>query len=233
VDIAEGNGGDYSVINIFQVSPMAIKDFDKVISPGSMMDFFGLKQVGRFKSNQHPIEDFAKVLYILGFEVFYSENMKMLIEWNTFGSELMKRMETVFPQRNEFDEECIAKFKHRIDARSLSYGLKIKSDNKPILCQNFKKAIIQNRIMVTDADTIEEATTFGKLPNGSYAGQSGNDDMIMSSINASEFLNTVDFTEYVEELFDLVDPEIQTRIEDILERDLKGGDLNYDIYDLV
>jgi len=233
VDIAEGNGGDYSVINIFQVSPMAIEDFDKVISPGSMMDFFGLKQIGRFKSNQHPIEDFAKVLYILGFEVFYSENMKMLIEWNTFGSELMKRMETVFPQRNEFDEECIAKFKHRIDARSLSYGLKIKSDNKPILCQNFKKAIIQNRIMVTDADTVEESTTFGKLPNGSYAGQSGNDDMIMSSINASEFLNTVDFTEYVEELFDLVDPEIQTRIEDILERDLKGGDLNYDIYDLV
>jgi len=233
VDIAEGNGGDYSVINIFQVSPMAIEDFDKVVSPGSMMDFFGLKQIGRFKSNQHPIEDFAKVLYILGFEVFYSENMKMLIEWNTFGSELMKRMETVFPQRNEFDEECIAKFKHRIDARSLSYGLKIKSDNKPILCQNFKKAVIQNRIMVTDADTVEESTTFGKLPNGSYAGQSGNDDMIMSSINASEFLNTVDFTEYVEELFDLVDPEIQTRIEDILERDLKGGDLNYDIYDLV
>lgn len=233
VDIAEGNGGDYSVINIFQVAPMAIEDFDKVVSPGSMMDFFGLKQVGRFKSNQHPIEDFAKVLYILGFEVFYSENMKMLIEWNTFGSELMKRMETVFPQRNEFDEECIAKFKHRIDARSLSYGLKIKSDNKPILCQNFKKAIIQNRIMITDTDTVEESTTFGKLLNGSYAGQSGNDDMIMSSINASEFLNTVDFTEYVEELFDLVDLNIQTRIEDILERDLKGGDLNYDIYDLV
>ena len=233
VDIAEGNGGDYSVINIFQVAPMAIEDFDKVVSPGSMMDFFGLKQVGRFKSNQHPIEDFAKVLYILGFEIFYSENMKMLIEWNTFGSELMKRMETVFPQRNEFDEECIAKFKHRIDARSLSYGLKIKSDNKPILCQNFKKAIIQNRIMITDTDTVEESTTFGKLLNGSYAGQSGNDDMIMSSINASEFLNTVDFTEYVEELFDLVDLEIQTRIEDILERDLKGGDLNYDIYDLV
>ena len=233
VDIAEGNGGDYSVINIFQVAPMAIEDFDKVVSPGSMMDFFGLNQVGRFKSNQHPIEDFAKVLYILGFEVFYSENMKMLIEWNTFGSELMKRMETVFPQRNEFDEECIAKFKHRIDARSLSYGLKIKSDNKPILCQNFKKAIIQNRIMITDTDTVEESTTFGKLLNGSYAGQSGNDDMIMSSINASEFLNTVDFTEYVEELFDLVDLNVQTRIEDILERDLKGGDLNYDIYDLV
>lgn len=145
----------------------------------------------------------------------------------------MKRLETIFPQRNEFDEECISKFKHRIDARTPSYGLKLKSDNKPILCQNFKKAVAQNRIMITDSDTILESTTFGKLPNGSYAGQSGNDDLIMSSINSSEFLNTIDFTEYVEELFDLVDTDIQTQIENILERDLKGGNLNYDIYDLV
>ncbi len=233
VDIAEGNGGDYSVINIFQIINMDPSNFKKVISPGSMVDFFGLKQVGRFRSNEHPIEDFAKILYVLGFDIFNPENMKMLIEWNTFGSELMKRLETIFPQRNEFDEECISKFKHRIDARTPSYGLKLKSDNKPILCQNFKKAVAQNRIMITDSDTILESTTFGKLPNGSYAGQSGNDDLIMSSINSSEFLNTIDFTEYVEELFDLVDTDIQTQIENILERDLKGGNLNYDIYDLV
>jgi len=233
VDIAEGNGGDYSVINIFQIINMDPSNFKKVISPGSMVDFFGLKQIGRFRSNEHPIEDFAKILYVLGFDIFNPENMKMLIEWNTFGSELMKRLETIFPQRNEFDEECISKFKHRIDARTPSYGLKLKSDNKPIICQNFKKAVAQNRIMITDSDTILESTTFGKLPNGSYAGQSGNDDLIMSSINSSEFLNTIDFTEYVEELFDLVDTDIQTQIENILERDLKGGNLNYDIYDLV
>lgn len=233
IDIAAGNGGDYSVINVFQVTHMDQADFKAVVSPGSMVDFFGLRQVGRFSSNQHSIEDFAKVLYVLAYDVFYSENLKLLIEWNSFGAELMKRLETVFPQRNEFDEECVAKFKHRIDAKTLSYGLRVKSDNKPILCQNFKKAVAQNRIILTDPDTITESTTFGLLPNGTYAGQSGHDDLIMSSINACEFLTTIDFTEYVEELFDLIDDKVQDEIEAILDRDLKGGNLNYDIYDLV
>lgn len=233
IDIAAGNGGDYSVINIFQVTHMDQADFKAIVSPDSMVDFFGLRQVGRFSSNQHSIEDFARVLYILAYDVFDPENMKLLIEWNSFGAELMKRLETVFPQRNEFDEECVAKFKHRIDARTLSYGLRIKSDNKPILCQNFKKAVAQNRIILTDPDTVTESTTFGLLPNGTYAGQSGHDDLIMSSINACEFLTTVDFTEYVEELFDLIDDKVQDEIEAILDRARKGGSLNYDIYDLV
>lgn len=142
-------------------------------------------------------------------------------------------METVFPQRNNFDEETVVKFKHRIDAARPSFGLKVKKDNKPILCQNFKKAVSQNRIMIFDKDTVREATGFGKLPNGTWAGQLGNDDMMMSSINASEFFNTVDFNEFVEELFDLVDTGIQEKIEEILDRDSKGGTLNYDIYDLV
>lgn len=233
VDIAEGNGGDASVINIFKISPMALENFKKIVSPGSMIDFFGLTQVGRFRSNTCSIDDFAKVLYILAYDVFYQENVKLLIEWNTFGAELMKRLETVFPQRNDFDEESVAKFKHRIDAKTPSFGLRVKSDNKPILCQNFRKAVGQHRITLTDPDTVKESTMFGKLPNGSYAGQSGHDDLIMSSINGCAFMDTVDFTEFVEELFDLVDTKIQDEIESILDRDLKGGNLNYDIYDLV
>ena len=233
VDIAEGNGGDASVINIFKISPMALENFKKIVSPGSMIDFFGLTQVGRFRSNTCSIDDFAKVLYILAYDIFYQENVKLLIEWNTFGAELMKRLETVFPQRNDFDEESVAKFKHRIDAKTPSFGLRVKSDNKPILCQNFKKAVGQHRITLTDPDTVKESTMFGKLPNGSYAGQSGHDDLIMSSINGCAFMDTVDFTEFVEELFDLVDTKIQDEIESILDRDLKGGNLNYDIYDLV
>jgi len=233
VDIAEGNGGDYSVINIFQINHMALEDLDKISSPGSMIDFFGLYQVGRFRSNEHTVEEFAKVLYVLAYDVFEQENIKLLIEWNVFGAELMKRLESVFPQRNDFDEESVVKFKHRIDAKTSRYGLKVKSDNKPIFCQNFKKGVSQNRISFTDKDTVRESKTFGKLPNGRYAGQNGNDDLVMTSINASEFLNTVDFTEYVEELYDLVDPSIQDKIEEILDRDLRGGNLNYDIYDLV
>lgn len=233
IDIAEGNGGDYSVINIFKIEIMDEKDFKRITTPGAFIDFFRLRQVGVFRSNQHTIEDFAKIVYVLGFDIFNSENLKMVIEWNMFGSELLKRLETVFPQRNNFDEETLVKFKHRVDARTKNFGLKVKRDNKPIFCQNFKKLVSQNRIILSDKQTIKEAGTFGKLPNGSYAGQLGNDDLIMSSINSSEFFTTGDFSEFVEELYDLIDPRLQNVIDEILEKDAKGGDLNYDIYDLV
>lgn len=233
IDIAEGNGGDYSIINIFKIELMDQADWKRVTSPGSFVDFFRLRQIGRFRSNEHTIEEFAKSVYILAFDMFYSENVKLIIEWNMFGGELIKRLETVFPQRNEFDEEMVVKFKHRIDARTASFGLKIKKDNKPIFCQNFKKYITQNRIVIKDKKTVYEASTFGKMPNGSYAGQLGNDDLIMTSINSSEFFFTLDFSDFAEEIYDTVDDSVQIKIDEILDRDSKGGNLNYDIYDLV
>jgi hypothetical protein len=151
----------------------------------------------------------------------------MVIEWNMFGGELVRRLETVFPQRNEFDEETVVKFKHRIDASHKSMGLKVKKDNKPIFCQNFKKFISQNKIVINDKQTVYEASTFGKLPNGNYAGQLGNDDLIMTCINVSEFFNTGDFSEFVEELYDTVDNKYTEEIDQILEKDSKGGNLNY------
>ena len=233
VDIAEGTGGDFSVINIFQIKMLDEKDWKGVTTPGSFVDFFGIRQIGRFRSNSHTIEEFAKTLYILAFDLFHSENVKLIIEWNMFGGELIKRMETVFPQRNEFDEESVVKFKHRVDARTKQFGLKVKKDNKPIFCQNFKKYISQNKISIYDKDTVKESSTFGKLPNGSYAGQLGNDDLIMTCINSSEFFTTLDFSDFVEEIYDDIDPSIQNKIEEILEKDSKGGNLNFDIYDLV
>ena len=233
VDLAEGNGGDYSVINIFQVGIMEQADFKNVTSPGSFIDFFCLKQVGRFRSNEHTIEDFAKILYTLALDMFYGENVKMIIEWNMFGSELVKRLQTVFPQRNNFDEEIVVKFKHRVDARGKSFGLKVKKDNKPIFCQNFKKYVAQNRIVLSEKETVREAGTFGKMPNGVYAGQLGNDDLIMTCINSSEFLTTIDFSDFAEEIYELTPEEIQAQIEKILEQDSRGGHLNYDIYEII
>ena len=233
IDIAEGNGGDYSIINIFKIEIMDEQDWKKITSPGSFVDFFRLRQIGRFRSNEHTIEEFAKAVYILSFDMFHSENVKLIIEWNMFGGELIKRLETVFPQRNEFDEEMVVKFKHRIDARTKNFGLKIKKDNKPIFCQNFKKYITQNRIIIKDKKTVYEASTFGKMPNGTYAGQLGHDDLIMTSINSSEFFFTLDFSDFVEEIYDTVEESLQTKIDEILEKDSKGGNLNYDIYDLV
>jgi hypothetical protein len=43
----------------------------------------------------------------------------------------------------------------------------------------------------------------------------------------------LDFSDFVEEIYDTVDDSLQAKIDEILDKDSKGGNLNYDIYDLV
>jgi len=234
VDIAEGNGGDYSVINIFEVVPMEDDELDKVISPGAMYDFFKLEQVAVFRSNEHVIEDFAKILYILAIDIFYFENVKMIIEYNTYGTVLIQYLRTIFPQTNDFDDDMIIRFRHRHDAKTLKPGIKLKADNKAIFCQNFAKLYKTNRINITDEETVREASLFGTLPNGSYGAQMGNDDIVMTAITSTEFFNTTDYADYIEELLDFIEPEKHAKMEEILYKEVsEAGDLQYDIYDLL
>jgi hypothetical protein len=234
VDIAEGNGGDFSVINVFEVEAMDDRDIENFVSPGAMYDFFRLNQVAVFRSNEHSIEDFAKVLYTLAIDVFNSENVKMIIEYNTYGSILLQYLSTVFPGRNDFEDEMVLRFKHRHDSRALKPGIRLKSDNKSVFCQNFKKLIEMNRIIVNDIITVQEASLFGTLRNGSYGAQMGNDDTIMTCITGTEFFGTSDYADYVEELLDIIEPEKHLLMERILYKDNDiQGDLQYDIYDLL
>ena len=236
VDIAEGNGGDFSIINIFKIEPMDVADFKYVKSPGTFQDFYRIRQVAIFRSNDTGIEEFAKILYVLAFDIFNPENVKMVIEWNTFGGELIKRLQTVFPHRNEFDEEIVVKFKHRNDAKVYKYGLKIKTDNKSIFCQNFKKFVQQNKIIFDFKENVNEALSFGLNHLGRYKAQAGHDDMIMSCINASEFFITLDFSDYVEELHDTADPKFVRAVDEVLDQYIRktgDGQLNYDLYDLL
>jgi hypothetical protein len=234
VDIAEGNGGDYSIINVFEVEPMSKKHIDKIANPGAMYDFFRINQVAIFKSNEHVIEDFAKILYTLACEVFNPENVKMVIEFNTYGSILLQYLQTVFPQRNEFEDEMVLRFKHRHDSKTLKAGLRLKADNKAVFCQNFKKLIEANRIFINDIDTVNEASLFGTLKNGSYGAQMGHDDAIMTAINATEFYGTTDYADFVEELLDVIDENLHDYMEQTLFKDTDSqGDLQYDIYDLL
>lgn len=234
VDIADGSGGDYSVINIFQINLVDKKYWKYFISPSAMKDFFGLTQVARFTSNEHSIEDFSKILYTLAVEVFHSENTKLVIEWNYNGGLVLKNLQTLFPQRNNFDEEMVCRFKHRHDAKRPEYGLKVKKDNKIVFCQNFKKAIELRRILINDEDTIKQYETFGKLPSGSYGAQMGHDDMAMTGVNVTEFFGTPDFSDYVEEMLDMIPESMHSQLEEILSKDSGGdGNMDYDIYDLV
>jgi hypothetical protein len=228
IDLAEGVGRDYTIFNIFKIDHIDPKYIKSITSPGSISDFFGLTQVGMFRSNLHNLDDVSKILYSLCVDVFDQENLRLIIEYNTYGSNLIKNLVTLYPSSNDFEEETIVKYFHRVGAKVKNQGLRLTKDNKKFYCDKLKTLVKDGRIIIKEKKAIEEACLFSRNPNGTYSAQTGNDDIFMTTVNSSSLFETVDFEEIVEEYFDYVDEEIQDLIEDVMEKD----DVTDDLYDL-
>ena len=230
IDLSEGVGRDYTVFNIFRVK--AISDFDmkRINSPSSIADFFGMEQVGMYRSNLQTIDDASKILYALCVNTFDQENLRLIIEYNTYGSELIKNLVTLYPNYNDFDEETIVRYFHRVGAKTKNQGLRIQKDSKKLYCEKTKKLISQGRIVLKDKKAISEAELFTRNPNGSYSAQAGNDDIMMTAINSSSFFDTLDFMEIVEEYYDLIDMDKQSAIEDLLDSTKDDSDSMFDFF---
>jgi hypothetical protein len=229
IDLSEGIGRDYTVFNIFQVNCLSEDEIKKVTSPSSISDFFGIEQVGIFRSNLHNIDDVSKILYSLTVDVFNQENLRLIVEYNTYGSHLLKNMVTLYPSSNDFDEEVIVRYYHRVGAKTKNPGLRIQKDSKKLYCEKAKKLISQGRIIVKEKRSIQEAELFSRNPNGTYSAQTGNDDIMMTIINSSSFFDTLDFMEIIEEYYDFIDPLYQKAIDEVLES-TDRDDGNYDFF---
>lgn len=232
IDLAEGVGKDYTVINIFKVEVIDPKYYKEITNPGSIFEFFKLRQVGLFRCNTMSIPDFSKVVYALTVELFDPEQIRVVLEYNTYGAELLKTLTTLYPTRNDFDEGIMVQYKHRINTKKVQAGLKLNSENKKIYCQSLKESIRKNRLVLNEASTIDEAKSFSRSKNGTYSAQSGNDDAIMSCVNVCSVFDTVDYTEIVEEYLDFIPSETRGLINDLLEEEGTEGDI-YNIYDIL
>jgi hypothetical protein len=230
IDLSEGVGRDYTVFNIFKIQEIEEIDMQSIKSPGSISDFFGIDQIGIFRSNLHSIDDVSKILYTLCVNFFNQENLRLVIEYNTYGSHLIKNLVTLYPSSNDFDEETIVRYYHRVGARTKNLGLRIQKDSKKLFCEKAKKLISEGRIRVKEKKSIQEAELFSRNPNGTYSAQAGNDDIMMTIINSSSFFDTIDYIEIVEEYFDFIEPEKQKIIESLLEFTDKGDDDLFDFY---
>jgi hypothetical protein len=230
VDLSEGVGRDYTVFNIFKLVAIDEKIISQTRNPGSIADFFGITQVGMFRSNIHNIDDVSKILYTLCVNVFDQENLRLIIEYNTYGSTLIKNLITLYPSSNDFDEETIVRYHHRIGANVKNQGLRLNKDNKKLYCEKTKILVKDGRIIIKEKKAIDEACVFSRNPNGTYSAQTGNDDIFMTTVNASSFFETLDFEEIVEEYFDNIDGTLQDMIEDIIENSSSRDDEIYDIF---
>jgi hypothetical protein len=203
VDISEGLGQDYSVINIFRISekPIDLIDMQKA-SYKSIVDFFRLEQIGIFRNNFISVKQLAELLYMLVFEYLNPENVKVVVELNNYGNTLFAELPHVFDGSNNYGSSVFVRYKHRIDSTEEKMGLKV-GENKNLMVKDYQDLMQSKSFVINNEDNIREITTFVKhtttAGNTRYAADVGHDDTVMTIVNATTIFSRHDFSEMVEE----------------------------------
>ena len=134
------------------------------------------------------------------------DNVRVVVEYNAFGGEFMRLLQTVFGDKNEFDMSTILKFYHSSDAKVRKYGLKVRPDNKPIMCIALKGMIASDNIIVTDDDTVGEFEVFSKVGN-TWKASRDHDDLAMSTVDVTSVFDHPYFDVMMEDVMGLSENE--------------------------
>jgi hypothetical protein len=202
VDISEGLGQDYSVINIFKIRE---KDDDLIELNKSkytnISNFFTLEQIGLFRSNFISVKQLAELFYVLVFEYLNYENFKVVLELNNYGNEFLAHLPHLFEGVNNYGSNVFFKYKHRADAPEEKIGLKV-GENKNIFVKEYQNAMESGNFIISNEDNAREITTFVKHITSSgnirYAADIGHDDCTMTLVNCSTVFERYDYREMCE-----------------------------------
>ncbi len=217
VDLSSGAKGDFTVINIFKVTPLPKIVIEKMDEYEDEADFFGLVQVGVFRDNEIKLEDITKLLQILCSEVFEVDRVKIALEMNYKGELVYDKLS----QRDDFYDEMFLFTKHTESARVLKPGIKYNEKNKMKYCELLRSLIRKDRILVNDKKwTIPELFTFGLNNSGTYSSQSGHDDVAMTLVNLPGLFDGYDFNQMVGEVFDEME---ESSYKDMIIKKLESG----------
>lgn len=221
VDISEGLGQDYSIINIFRVSEKP-RDLIEIQKPSykSIVDFFRLEQVGIYRNNYISVKQLAELLYMIVFEYLNPDNCKVVVELNNYGNTLFAELPHVFDGNNNYGSSVFVRYKHRADATEEKVGLKV-GENKNLMVKDYQDLMQSKGFIITNEDNIREITTFVKhttsAGNTRYAADVGHDDTVMTIVNATTVFARHDFSEMVEEWSSkFVDKEFMSYVQESL-----------------
>jgi len=209
VDTAGGGGGDFSVVNIFKVTPMptSIIKGKKFFEDES--DFFCLLQVGIFRSNTIQIDELKVFLEILVVHVLGVENTRLVVEFDYKGEMLIDKLLDC----DDFYDEMFVYTKHSEASSKLRPGVKLTVKNKEKYCYDLKVHTKSYKIIPCEKNTVHELTNFGMNGNGSFTSQIGKDDIAMTLVDLNCIFENGDFQETVSDLYDNLSEKFKTMID--------------------
>ena len=218
VDLSEGLGEDYSVINIFRLMPKTPEEIKKYKSKFvDIYDYFKLEQVGIFKTNIYSVEEVSNILYMLTFELFNPDNVRIALERNTYGDALLAHIPNVFNQENEYSNHVFLRYKNRQEEKKTKMGIRV-NRNKKLLIKDYQINTRKGNIVLHDKYTIQEVTTFTKqdTPSGdiTFKSESGHDDAIMTCVILSSAYSHIAYRDMVDSLIELLGGELDAIIKE-------------------
>lgn len=217
IDIGDGVGRDFTVINIFKLEPKSPAMIRQTRDWTDETSFFRLKQVGMFRSNKLSVEEMAKCLEILTFSLYNHENCKIVMEINFKGNLVFERLS----RHREFYPEIFLYTKHSITNDQMKLGVKIQKDNKESYSRELRNFLHHKKIVLTETKTFEELSAFGINNQGRYESQMGHDDVAMTCVNLVTYFDSIDFYEMVEDMYDSIDDTTRRAVE--LRMSSEGG----------
>jgi hypothetical protein len=220
IDISEGLGQDYTIINIFRI---ALKPIELIEAQKSNLydfsDFFWLEQIGLYRSNLISVKQLSDLFYMLAFEYFDYEKFRVVLETNTYGSEFLAHLPHVFDGNNNYGSGIFFRYKHRMDSSEEKVGLKL-GDNKNLLVKDYQENMNKRNFHITNEDNIKEITTFVRhitsAGNVRYAADIGKDDLAMSLVNASSIFSRYDYKEMIQDFSKELPSDVLNYINNII-----------------
>ena len=164
VDCSEGVGGDYSTINVVDVSEVPYR------------------QVAKYRNNKLPLLFFPTIIFSIAKK--YNEAY-VLIETNNVGQQVVDILHYDLEYENVYKIDH-----HHIKGqtisggfkRSANFGIRTTKTVKKIGCANLKTLIESDKLLINDFDTIAELNSFTRQKDSYAAEEGNNDDLVMGLV---------------------------------------------------
>lgn len=215
IDLADGIGRDFSVINIFKVEEMSLASARRLRKERILDErsFYRIVQVGMYRSNKAAVDDLAAIADMLFFKMFNPTNITVALEINFKGDLLIEKLK----KNEEYFEEIFLHTRHSEKNPYLSIGIKLHKHNKMVYCRELRKLIMEKRVILTEETTFNEMSAFGINKKGSYSCQSGYDDIALTNIYAGAYVTSDNLSYAVEEMIDKSAPGFKDTIYKVME----------------
>jgi len=224
VDLGEGLGQDYSVLNIFRIMPKSKEMIEKTHEKlTNVYEYFYLEQIGMCRVNNWSIAEFAELFYMVMFELFDPEKSKVVLEYNTYGATFLSELTKIFEGEHDYSNGIFLRYKHRKDDKMMKIGMKITGGeneaSKKLLVKSLQGSVKKQLIRLHNDMNINELSIFTKKEtaagNFTYQCESGNDDTVMTLVNLSSAFSHVQYKNLIE---DILNNHLEAGIKGIIEK---------------